>query len=1067
MFSRFFINRPVFATVVSIIIVILGVVSYFRLPVAQYPDLAPPIVRVEAIYPGANAQTIADTIAATLEQEVNGVDHMIYMSSTSSDGRYALDVSFEPGTDVDMSAVLVQNRINIAEPRIPEEVRRQGITVRKQSSELVGVISLSSSDASIDDVQLSNYLAQNARDDVSRINGIGSVNILPAKDYSMRIWLDPRKLKDRNLTVNDVTAAVREQNVQVAAGAVGRPPAPSGTDVELLITTKGRLQRVEEFEQIILKRSADGISLLRLKDVGRIELATRDYSTRSTFNNKPNAVLVTYQLPGSNLVDVATQLKAFTERFQKRVNADPVLGGKVTAQLFYDASMFIDASLHEVTKTLIEAFVLVAIVVLVFLQSWRSTLIPLITIPVALIGTFVVLSALGFSVNMLTMFGLVLAIGIVVDDAIVVVENVERNLALDPTLSPKEATIKAMGEIIGPIVAITLVLMCVFIPTAALPGVTGTMYRQFALTIAASTFFSAVNALTLSPALCALLLRPHDPHHKGWFFTRIFNSAFEASAHAYSRLSFFSAKLWYVTIAAFVGTLLLTAFIASRIPTGFVPDEDLGFVVVAIQLPDGASLERTNAAIDAISAQLKDVKGISQVVTLSGFSVLEGQGTKFGNCWIVLDPWDERAKTGRSVTAVMNDIRGRIAPMREFTNLVFSLPSIRGLGNASGTDFKLLDTGNRGLMAQQQMLGALLGDANNQKGIIAFAFSSFRAGGPQVYLDIDREKVKQLNVPLSEVFSTLQTYLGSAYLNDFNQNNRTYQVVAQADAPFRLNTDAIKSLEVRSSTGQMIPLDSLMKIEDGFGPERIQRYNMYPAATIIGIPVPGVATGTNINVMEKIAERTIQPGSGFEYAWSNMSYQEKLAAGTGSIAFILGIVLVYLILAAQYESFVTPLAVVLSVPLVVIGAMIALWFTGLDNNVFTQIGLVLLIGLGAKNAILIVEFAKENRAKGIGIIDSAVEAAKTRFRPILMTSFAFILGVVPLMIATGAGASSRRSLGTAVFGGMVGATILGLIFTPALYVIVQATAEALRLARKPDAPKAPVTARDNVPASHG
>jgi hydrophobe/amphiphile efflux-1 (HAE1) family protein len=692
----------------------------------------------------------------------------------------------------------------------------------------------------------------------------------------------------------------------------------------------------------------------------------------------------------------------------------------------------------------------VALVVLVFLQNWRSTLIPLITIPVALIGTFVLLYALGFSVNMLTMFGLVLAIGIVVDDAIVVVENVERNLAMGG-LTPTQATIRAMSEIVGPIIAITLVLMCVFIPTAALSGVTGTMYRQFALTIAGSTFFSAVNALTLSPALCALLLREHRHDHKPWFFTRWFNNAFDATADGYAWLARLSAKHWYVTLPAFVGVMALTLFAISRVPTGFVPDEDLGFVVVAIQLPDGASLERTNRAIDDISNAIADIDGIAEVVTLSGFSVLDGQGTKFGNCWIVLDPWDQRAESGRSVQAVMNDIRGRIASRQEFTSLVFSLPSIRGLGNASGTDLRLLDTGGRGLTEQQQMLNALLADANNQPGVVAFAFSSFRDGGPQVFLDIDREKVKQLNIPLASVFETLQTFLGSAYINDFNQNNRTYQVVAQADAQFRLNTEAIKSLEVRSLDGNMVPLDALLRIEDGYGPERIQRYNLYPAATIIGIPVPGVATGTVIGVLERVAERTLPAGSGFSYAWSNMSYQEKLAAGKGAIAFILGIVLVYLVLAAQYESWTTPLAVVLSVPLVAIGAFVALMWTGLDNNVFTQVGLVLLIGLGAKNAILIVEFAKEYRAAGRGIVDSAVEAARTRFRPILMTSFAFILGVVPLVIAEGAGAASRRSLGTAVFGGMIGATILGLLFTPALYVIVQAVSEKLGLAKKPEA----------------
>jgi hydrophobic/amphiphilic exporter-1 (mainly G- bacteria), HAE1 family len=1048
MIAKFFVNRPVFATVISVVLVLMGTVSYFRLPVAQYPDLAPPIVRVEAVYPGANAQVIADTVAAPIEQEVNGVDKMIYMTSTSSDGRYALDVSFVPGTDVDLAAVLVQNRVNLALPRIPEDVRRQGVPVRKQSSELVGVISLNSPDGSRDDLFLSNYLSQNPRDEVSRIEGVGAVNILPAKEFGMRVWLDPEKLKARALSVSDINAAIREQNVQVAAGAIGRQPAPTGTDFELLITTRGRLGSVQEFEDIIV-RSGNAGGLVQLKDVARVELATRDFSTRSTFNSKPNAVLIVYQLPGSNLVDVATALSNYTDQLRTRVKAE--LGDSVDCKLFYDASMFINASLREVIKTLIEAFLLVAIVVLVFLQNWRSTLIPLITIPVALIATFLLMAMFGFSVNMLTMFGLVLAIGIVVDDAIVVVENVERNLAMG-NLSPREATIKAMNEITSPIIAITLVLMCVFIPAAVLPGVTGTMFRQFALTIAASTFFSAVNALTLSPALCALLLKPHDPHHRGWFFTRWFNNTFDWISHLYGRFAGLSGKLALAMLVLFGLTMAATVWSVNRVPTGFVPDEDLGFVVVAIQLPDGASLERTNASIDRITDALREpdgkyLNGISEAVTLSGFSVLEGQGTKFGNLWIVLDPWEQRAETGRSVQVIMNDIRGRIAPMQEFYPLVFSLPSIRGLGNASGTDFRLQDRSSKGLLALQQQLDEVLAQSNSQPGKIAFAFSSFRAGGPQIYLDIDREKVKRLGVPLTAVFETLQTALGSAYVNDFNQFNRTYQVNVQADAPFRLDVSDIGRLEVRSQSGVMVPLSTLLTVRDGFGPERIQRYNLYPAATVIGIPMPGVATGEVIGIQDQIAANLeLRPtdSKGFGYEWSNMSYQEKQAAGAGAVAFLLGVVLVYLILAALYESWITPLAVVLSVPLVIIGAMLALSGFGLDNNLFTQIGLVLLVGLGAKNAILIVEFARENREKGMPLVDSAVEAARTRFRPILMTSFAFVLGVVPLLIASGAGAASRRSLGTAVFGGMIGATVLGLIFTPALYVAAAWTGEKLR-----------------------
>ncbi|MFA6044897.1 MAG: multidrug efflux RND transporter permease subunit [Phycisphaerales bacterium] len=1061
MISKFFISRPIFASVIAIILILLGAVAATTLPIAQYPELAPPIVRVEAQYSGANAKTIADTVAATIEQEVNGVDNMLYMSSTASDGRYSLDISFEVGTNVDIASVLVQNRVNIAEPKLPEEVRRLGVTTKKQSTSLAGVIAISSPDSSQTDLVLSNFMNTYWKDEIARIPGVGAINILPNKEWSMRVWLDPFKLKVRELAVNDVTDAIRQQNVQVAAGAIGRPPAPTGTDFEFIVTTKGRLSTPEEFGDIIIKTTSDG-RVVRVKDVARIELGSRDYTTISTFNGRPSAILVVYQLPGANLVSVTTALTDALKRLTDPTKSVPLPAG-AQAKFFYDSSMFIKASLEEVAQTLIEAFLLVFLVVLVFLQSLRTTIIPAITIPVSLIGTALLLKLFGFSINMLTMFGMVLAIGIVVDDAIVVVENVERNMR-EHKLSPRDATIRAMGEITGPVIAITLVLMSVFLPTAALPGITGEMYRQFALTIAASTALSALNALTLSPALCAILLKPHQEHKKKPFillrpfswFARAFNAIFEIVTNAYVWLTRFSLRLALVVILLFGGVLFLTFKATQRVPTGFVPNEDLGFVVVAASLPEGASLERTKGVIDRVSTIVRKIDGVEDVVTLAGFSVIQGQGTSYGNAWIVLKPWDVRAKSHRSVDTIMNDIRGQVASIQESDMLVFSLPAISGLGNTSGIEGRLEDKAGAGRDAlvgsAWDMIGAAMGQANaNGQHRLLGGYTTFRAGVPQIYLDIDREKVLKLGIPLQSVFDTLQTHLGSAYVNDFNLQGRTYQVNLQADNKYRLQREDITRLEVRNNSGQMVPLGTFITVKDAIGPDRVERYNLYESASIYGIPAVGTSSGEAMNIFEAAAADRLPPGMGFD--WTALSFQERRAGGKALAVFGLGMLLVYLILAAQYESWTTPLAVVLSVPLVVIGAMVALMITGLDNNVFTQIGLVLLIGLGAKNAILIVEFAREAHAEGKSAFDSAVAAARTRFRPILMTSFAFILGVFPLVVSTGAGAASRRALGSAVVGGMLGATVLGLIFTPTLYFVITRATEAIRPPKpKPAAP---------------
>ncbi len=1041
MFSKFFVDRPVFACVLSIVIMLMGGIAYFGLPVAQYPELAPPIVRVEALYPGANASTVADTVAAPIEQEVNGVDGMIYMSSVSGTGRYSLDISFQPGTDVDTASVLVQNRVSIALAKLPEEARRLGVTTRKQSTTLVGVIALSSPDGSVDDITLSNFLTLNWRDEIARIPGVGGITVMPSKEYGMRVWLDPEKLKARNLSVAEVRSAVQSQNVQVPAGSIGQQPAPTGTDFEFIVTTKGRLSTAEEFADIIVKSTEEG-RIVRLREVGRVELGARDYGTLATFNGAPNAILVVYQLPGANLVDVSNRVKAALARLTAPDYPVKVPQG-AEAKLFYDSAMFIEASVHEVFKTLIEAFVLVFLVVLIFLQSFRTTLIPALTIPVSLIGTLFVMQILGFSINMLTLFGLVLAIGIVVDDAIVVVENVERNIT-QHGLSPREATIKAMGEITGAVIAITLVLMSVFLPTAALPGISGEMYRQFALTIAASTAISAICALTLSPALCALILSGHhkeDPTKKKSAIkrfvsapARIFNTCFDALTAAYAGFTKLSIRLALVTVLVFGAVTAFTLWSFARVPTGFVPEEDLGFVVVSAQLPDGASLERSKAVIDRVSAAVQKVDGVADVVALSGFSILQGNGGNVANCWVVLEPWGDRYSRGRGLSAVMADINAAVAPVQEASFLVFSLPAIQGLGNASGFDMRVQDVSNVGRDALGQATNETVAKAFTQQGILA-AFTGFRAGVPQLFLDIDRERAIKTGVPLQSVFDTLQTALGSSYVNDFNLAGRTFQVNLQADAQFRLRAEDILKLEVRHPNGQMVPLGALASIRETIGPDRVERYNMYQSSTINGIPAPGTSSGAALDIMEAISKETILP-AGLSFEWTAMSFQERQLGSQAIVVFALAILLVYLILAAQYESFTMPLAVVLSVPLVILGAVIALNVRGLDNNIFTQVGLVLLVGLGAKNAILIVEFARENLAKGMTPLDAAVDAAKTRFRPIIMTSLAFILGVVPLLGATGAGAGSRQAIGTAVFGGMISNTVLGLLFTPALFYIV-------------------------------
>jgi hydrophobic/amphiphilic exporter-1 (mainly G- bacteria), HAE1 family len=1025
MLSRFFINRPIFASVISILIVLAGAVCIFTLPIAQYPDITPPVVQVKAFFPGADPKVIADTVASPIEQEVNGVEKMLYMSSTSAaDGSYTLNVTFDLGTDIDMATVLTQNRVATAIPRLPQEVQRQGVTTKKVSSALVTVLCLFSPDGRYDDLYLTNYVNLRIKDELSRIRGVGDVTVFPQKDYGMRIWLDPNKMESRQLTTADVVDALREQNVQVAAGTVGQRPTPHGQDFQLNVNTLGRLSDEDQFGNIIVKAAAGG-KVTRIKDIARVDLGGKAYDTFSQFNGKPAATLVIYQSPGSNAIEVADSIEKIMERLAKEFPQG------LEYKSIYEISKFIRASIHEVVKTLVEAFILVFIVVFVFLQDWRTTIIPAITIPVSLIGTFAVMALLGFSINMVTLFGMVLAIGIVVDDAIVVVENVERNMT-EFGLGPKEASIRAMDEVTGAIVGITLVLMAVFVPAAFMGGITGELYRQFSLTIAITTFFSAVNALTLSPALCALLLRAEHGTKNAFF--RGFNSLFERLTGSYSAFVSLFVRRVGVLMLVFAGLVALTALGFMRVPTGFVPLEDDGLILVNIQMPDAASLDRTEATVAQVGAILAKTEGIANYGALGGYSMIDGAAPNLAAIFAPLTPWDERLKHGRTRDVILAELTSQFKKIQEGVVFAFTLPPIFGLGTGGGFELQLQDKSGLGLTALQDS-GASLAAAANGQPSLQNVFSTFRASVPTVFVDVDREKTFNTGVPLQTVFDSMAAYLGSSYVNDFNKFGRTWQVKVQADSRFRSKPDDIARLQVRNRDGQMIPLGALAKIEDTLGPLKVDRYNLYPSAKVMGGPAPGYSSGQALQTMEGLARASLPVGMGYE--WTAMAFQQQKAGSQAIVVFGLAIVVVLLILAAQYESWADPFSVVLVVPMAVLGAVIALVVRHMDNNVYTQVGLVLLVGLSAKNAILIVEFAREMRAKGKGVIDAAIEGSRLRFRPILMTSFAFILGVFPLVVASGAGAVSRQALGTAVFAGMLGVTFLGIFFTPVLYVFMQ------------------------------
>jgi hydrophobe/amphiphile efflux-1 (HAE1) family protein len=1027
MISNFFINRPVAANVIAFMTIILGAVGLWSLPVERYPNITPPTIQVTASYPGASAQVMTDTVAAPLEQQINGVENMLYMTSTSSsNGSYSLTVTFEVGTDLEEAQVLVQNRVALAETFLPTDVRQQGISVKKQSSNILLVVSLTSPDETFDSLYLSNYATLRLKDELSRVEGVGDVTVSGAGAYSMRIWADPTKMDARGLTFQDLQNQLRQQNVQVAAGQIAQPPLEDAQAFQLTMTALGRLSDVEQFEDIIVKIGDDG-SLTHLRDVARVELGAQTYDTFAQKGGIPTANVLIYQLPGANSLEVADGVRSAMATLSKKFPAG------LQYDVPFDTTIFVSSAINEVYKTLFEAGVLVLIVILVFLQDWRAVLIPATTVPVTIIGAFAIMPLLGFSVNLLTLFGLVLAIGIVVDDAIVIVENASHHIERGE--APKEATIRAMSEVTGPVVGITVVLMAVFIPTTFLGGITGQLYRQFALTIAATSLLSAINALTLKPAQCALWLRPIKKGKKKFFLSRWFNTAFGWIESAYVICVGGLIRAWPIVLIVFALTVGGTVWWYRQIPTGFLPTEDQGYLITAIQLPDAASQDRTRDVIEQMNAILVDQPGVKTWFTLGGLSLLEGsQSSNAATMFIGLKDWKERTTPDLQQMPLIGQLSQKFGAIKEAFILVIPPPAIQGLGTSGGFEMQVEDRGGAGLVELQsavnELLTAAAADPQLQR-----VNSTFRAGVPQLYADVDRVKVLSMQVPLGEVFTTLQAALGSSYVNDFNKFGRTYRVTLQADGPFRDEVDDVRRLNVRNANGEMVSLGSLMSIDEVFGPQIIRRFNLYPAANVTGSAALGVSSGEALKTMSRLAADTFPENIGFD--WSGVSLQESQAKGEELFVFGLAILIVYLVLAFLYESWVLPFAVILVVPLGLLGTVAAISLMGMDNNTYVQIGVVLIIALASKNAILIVEFARDLRMQGKSIREAATAAARMRFRPILMTSFAFIMGVLPLVFATGAAAASRRALGTAVCGGMFTSTVLAVFFTPVFYVVFQ------------------------------
>jgi multidrug efflux pump subunit AcrB len=1082
--SHFFIDRPIFASVLSIILTIAGAVAVFTLPIAQYPEVSPPTVLVTASYPGANAKTVLDTVAAPIEQQVSGVENMLYMSSQcTNDGTYILTVTFRLGMDSDMAQVLVQNRVSLAQPVIPSLVQRQGIGVKKQSPSTMMMVNLvSKTDPATgrpmhDDIYLSNYATIQIKDELGRLPGVANVAYIGGRDYSMRVWLDPNKMASLGLSTENIVEAVNEQNLQVAAGMIGQEPSPPGQAFQLTINTQGRLVDVGQFGDIIVKVGQGGpqgqaSGIVRLRDVGRVELGSQQYNQSCTLDARPSVALSIYQLPGSNGITTANGVYAKMEELKKRFPPG------VDYEIVYDTTPFIHESIMEVFKTLRDAIILVAIVVLVFLQNWRATLIPLVAVPVAIIGTFAVMAALGFSLNNLSLFGLVLAIGIVVDDAIVVVENVERWLAQG--LPPREAARKAMDEVTGPVVAVALVLCAVFVPCAFISGITGQFFRQFALTIAVSTVFSAINSLTLSPALAALLLKPHAgdcPDFRpsengtvplaahapkpdiltrllnailGWFFN-LFNWTFTAATSAYTRVVGGFLRISVLVLLIYGGLLYLTYWSFTSIPVGFIPDQDKGYLLVNVQLPDSASLQRTREITGRLEKMAHETPGVAHTVGIAGQSlVLNSNAPNMGSLYVMLDEFDKRRQPGRSANEIADGLRQRCRnEIRDALVTIFGAPPIDGLGTTGGFKTMIEDRGNLGLDDLQRVSDKIVDRANATPGLQG-VFNSLRANTPWLHLDIDRTKCMSLGVSISDVFNTLQVYLGSYYVNNFNDFGRSWQVNVMADQGFRNRVDQIKQLKLANRKSEMIPLSTLLNVRDASGPVSLVRYNMYSAAAVTGSLAPGTSSGQGVDLMQHIDDETLPPS--MAYDWTELIYMQLQAGNTAMYVFALAVVLVFLVLAAQYESWKLPMAVILVVPMCLLCSVTGIFLAGMDMNIFTQIGFIVLVGLASKNAILIVEFAKQQQEAGVPRREATTEACRLRLRPILMTSFAFILGVVPLVVAFGAGAEMRRTLGMAVFSGMLGVTFFGIFLTPVFYYVISGFGRGKRAVPETGAP---------------
>ena len=1052
--SRFFIDRPIFAAVIAVFITLVGVFSYPLLPLSQYPEIAPPTITINTAYPGASAETVAETVAAPIEQEVNGVEGMLYVSSSStSDGTVAVTVTFQPGTDLDAAQVLVQNRVALAEPRLPEQVRQIGVTVNKQESGFLMILGLTSPDKSLDNDYVGNYANSTLRDRLLRLDGVGAVQIFGGGNYSMRVWIDPAKAAARGLTGPDIVAALRAQNVQAAAGAIGQPPfATNAAAFQLPVQVQGRLSDPDEFSSIVIKTDAEG-RVTRVRDVARVELGAQDYGIRGFFDGERGVGMAIIQQPGANALGTAERVLAEVEAFR----GDLPQGMDVSVA--YNPTEFVAASVESVQHTLIEAILLVVLVVVVFLQTWRAAIIPIVAIPVALVATFAVQLMLGYSINSLSLFALVLAVGIVVDDAIVVVENVERYIR--EGLTPKEAAYRSMQEVSGALISIGLVLVSVFIPTMFVPGIPGIFYREFAIVITTASVVSLLVSLTLSPAMAALLLKPHrehDTHRKpgawgtvayyGGYAGRKFNEGFDWLSDKYGRLTARLVRTIALVLIVYVGLLGLTGWRLMDTPSGFIPEQDQGFLIGVIQLPPGASLERTEAVMHRASETIKKTEGVEGLVAFAG---LDGSSFSFGSnaatIFVRLDAFEDRTTAEQGAVALAGAITGATMGIEDANIFVIAPPAVQGLGNGNGFQMMVQDTSGAGYRPLEGATFAMMGAAAQAPDQVQQVFSTYNTGSPRIAADVDRDRALMMGVQPADVFNTLGVYLGSSYVNDFNFLGRTFRVTAQAEPTARDDIADIANLKTRSASGAMVPIGSVATLREDSGPSRIVRYNLFPASELQGQAAPGVSSGEAIASMERLAEAALP--AGFSYEWTGLALQEKQSAGGATLVFVMAVVFVFLVLAAQYEAFTLPLAVVLIVPMCILAAMIGVNIRGLDNNILVQVGLVVLIALAAKNAILIVEFAKQGEEQqGLNRWDAAVQAARTRLRPILMTSFAFIFGVVPLMLATGAGAEMRQSLGTAVFSGMLGVTFFGLIFTPVFYVVMRGLA-----AKLPGAPK--------------